>query len=930
MKAIILAAGRASRLGSITENTPKCLLPVGNKTILDWQLDGLRAAGITDIVMVVGFKHQMLREYVSSCKDMFFSFIRNDDFAQTNTAYSLWLASREMNDDFIYLNADVFFHGELIRRIVYANDVNALAVERKECGDEEVKVTLDKTRITRIGKTIASDEAFGEFIGVAKFSSDMCPRFIKALEETVREPDGKTCYFEAALERMCGEEILSAVDVTDLPCIEIDYEQDLAEARQKTVRAINSGTASDTVPKILFYVERNLHLAFLEPLHDYIKNRYKAECAFSAPPLRKSQVGDPGAGLDPQTIRRLKNKSVFYANPADFPADIGVVADATFYDIRHCKKIVDIGHGLISKGFFYTDKPIVRRENHADLICAPGKWHRDVLSRNVFKPIEITGFMKSDAVANCRASDTAAFKKKLSIDENSNIVFYAPTFNEELSSVPCIGEHIAEIASGTTDVIVKLHGMSGPEWVALYEKLASSNSRVHLIDEHDYACAMKCADVMISDVSSAFVEFLLLDKPVILFNNPERKKYERYDENDIENRMRTAAVQVNTIDELKLAVRLCIAAPNEQQHIRKKFIAEIGCPNDGRCLHRAAEAVMAVCRKPAEPCGTTFSVVIEWEHAPDVYEAVDRARELAGKNSSESMQVIALGPRPNNYSGNVPGIDAWVEVNEITAHAKNCALAEADGEQIVFVNSESVLPGSWLRWMYHYFLYHRDAGAVQAFSSRENYQAILDQDMSGKRPSRMDDIQDFLLYCLMGNDVRAHEINGECLMYNRKALAEAGGFSSGESDMKGDRSAVERLVKKGYSFWYAMEVFAYRRSELPEKDVPTGEQTSAEPERMYENRCPTESRYAYAVDESPEAGLRKARELKKLKQYEKAIEILENLKTAHENSSDHESDFSAHNDAQLDDLLQQARNLKKKKQYHEAIKVLETALSNVA
>ena len=106
----------------------------------------------------------------------------------------------------------------------------------------------------------------------------------------------------------------------------------------------------------------------------------------------------PGCGLETEQIRRLRKKSLYVGLPEEFAPDITVVADACFYPVRNCGKIIDVGHGMISKGYFYKDSPIVRRENLADVICVPGQWHKRILEKNVFVPIRVSGFLKTDTL----------------------------------------------------------------------------------------------------------------------------------------------------------------------------------------------------------------------------------------------------------------------------------------------------------------------------------------------------------------------------------------------------------------------------------------------------------------------------------------------------------------------------------------------------
>ncbi|MEE9465515.1 MAG: phosphocholine cytidylyltransferase family protein [Candidatus Neomarinimicrobiota bacterium] len=233
MKAVILVAGISRRLFPSTLDVPKCLLKVGRATIMEHQLRTLRQVGMTDIVMLVGYRREQIMETVhEQFPDLNITFIVNHHFFDTNTAYSLWLTGEHIRGaDFFYLNGDVLFPAALLERVLEAPPGNALAVEVKVCGDEEVKVTTNGNRIVDIGKGIAPADALGEFIGIARFSGKFSDPFFRELDEIVAA-GMNTAYFEYALKRLAPREALQIVDVTDLPCIEIDFPEDLEKARE--------------------------------------------------------------------------------------------------------------------------------------------------------------------------------------------------------------------------------------------------------------------------------------------------------------------------------------------------------------------------------------------------------------------------------------------------------------------------------------------------------------------------------------------------------------------------------------------------------------------------------------------------------------------------------------------------------------------------
>jgi len=233
MKAIILAAGVARRLYPLTYTIPKCLIEVGNKPILDWQMGALKSSGITDIIMVVGYYRESIIEHVrDNFPDINCEFVINHHYFETNTAYSLHLCSDLIKDQpFVLMNADVLYPQEVLSRVIQSSHDTVLAVEIKPCGREEVKVVEgDHNRLVAIGKELIEDNSLGEFIGLAKFSSEFSTAFQNSLDHLITA-GGTADYFEAAIHSLMPQHPVYYEDVSDLPCIEIDFIEDLEKAR---------------------------------------------------------------------------------------------------------------------------------------------------------------------------------------------------------------------------------------------------------------------------------------------------------------------------------------------------------------------------------------------------------------------------------------------------------------------------------------------------------------------------------------------------------------------------------------------------------------------------------------------------------------------------------------------------------------------------
>jgi choline kinase len=229
MKAIILAAGAGRRLGVAD---PKCMVDVRGVSIIHRQLGAFRAAGVDDFVIVVGHERDRLRQHLAGQAGRF-TWVVNERYARTNTIYSLYLAREHITDTFYYANADVVFDRRLINRLRGAPCPSVLAVDRGICGEEEVKVIVRDGRVARLGKELAPDECLGEFVGVARFGAELAPPFVDALTALVERENVVTDYFERAVDRLCADWELCPVDIGDLPCIEIDFPEDLDRARSE-------------------------------------------------------------------------------------------------------------------------------------------------------------------------------------------------------------------------------------------------------------------------------------------------------------------------------------------------------------------------------------------------------------------------------------------------------------------------------------------------------------------------------------------------------------------------------------------------------------------------------------------------------------------------------------------------------------------------
>lgn len=175
-KAIILAAGRGSRLYPYTENCPKCLTEIGGRTLLDYQITTLKKCGIKDVVIVSGYLGELLERPDATR-------LVNPAWAKTNMVESLFCAEEVFEDDFLVCYADIIFEPRVIEALLSAPGDIIVAVNtawralwkmrfEDPLADAESLKIDPKGLITAIGDKVESiDDIEGQFMGLMRFRS---------------------------------------------------------------------------------------------------------------------------------------------------------------------------------------------------------------------------------------------------------------------------------------------------------------------------------------------------------------------------------------------------------------------------------------------------------------------------------------------------------------------------------------------------------------------------------------------------------------------------------------------------------------------------------------------------------------------------------------------------------------------------------------
>ena len=230
MRAIILAAGRGSRLRGRDSEVPKCLTRIGGLSLIERQILSLRDAGIREIIPVIGFGAELVKQFCGSN----LHYVENPHYDDTNSLFSLWLVRRFLAGGFVVLNADVLFHPQLLSDLLTSRHEDALLVSYPSLSDEpfgpeEMKVKVQAGRIIDISKSINPRKADGENVGIGKFGPAGAALLMEKLDSLIRGGAHRD-WAPRAFRDFASERPLYAVGTRGLPWIEIDFPQDYEKA----------------------------------------------------------------------------------------------------------------------------------------------------------------------------------------------------------------------------------------------------------------------------------------------------------------------------------------------------------------------------------------------------------------------------------------------------------------------------------------------------------------------------------------------------------------------------------------------------------------------------------------------------------------------------------------------------------------------------
>jgi len=234
--ALILSAGMGKRLKKLTKNSPKTLLHINGKSMIQQIIEKLSKNNITNIVIILGYKAEAIKKELDNGKKfgVKIDYLINKKYDKTENIYSVKIAEKKLlGKSFILLNSDVIFTNQVLNQLTLDKEDITLVVNlRKELTDEDMKIKLSNKNIIEISKKINSNIADGEYLGILKVKSKETKCFFNSINETLKEK-GPNVYYEQALQKLIdNNHTINYLHVDNTECMEIDFNHDLNMARE--------------------------------------------------------------------------------------------------------------------------------------------------------------------------------------------------------------------------------------------------------------------------------------------------------------------------------------------------------------------------------------------------------------------------------------------------------------------------------------------------------------------------------------------------------------------------------------------------------------------------------------------------------------------------------------------------------------------------
>jgi len=227
MKAIILAAGTGTRLMPLTKDIPKPLLEIGDISLMERMMINCISNNVNEFIIVLGHKKERAIEKIDYLKKKYpvkIDTVENKIYSQTNTSYSVKLATNMLDEDIMIINGDNVVDERIISGLLKIKKTALVIDNNKHLNQESFKLRIENNIIMAIGKEIDIDTASGEFIGISKVFKEDLQLFNSILDELIAE--NVQNYYDLAYKELSEKAQIRYFYTNGLKWTEIDDKND--------------------------------------------------------------------------------------------------------------------------------------------------------------------------------------------------------------------------------------------------------------------------------------------------------------------------------------------------------------------------------------------------------------------------------------------------------------------------------------------------------------------------------------------------------------------------------------------------------------------------------------------------------------------------------------------------------------------------------
>ncbi|MEO0426768.1 MAG: phosphocholine cytidylyltransferase family protein [Pseudomonadota bacterium] len=230
--AVILSAGRGKRLSPLTDNKPKCLVEIGGRTILEWQLRAIAANGIDRVAIVTGFETEQVERAVDRMGlSLVPEIVFNPFHAVADNIGSCWEARERIGSDTVLMNGDTLFGADVLARLLReaSAPISVTADAKAHYDADDMKIRAEGHRLTAIGKTLDLP-IDGESIGLLRFIGMGGALFRTAMRDALQRSEALKRWYLSIIDALAPDGHVGVVRLQGEVWAEVDFPTDLTHA----------------------------------------------------------------------------------------------------------------------------------------------------------------------------------------------------------------------------------------------------------------------------------------------------------------------------------------------------------------------------------------------------------------------------------------------------------------------------------------------------------------------------------------------------------------------------------------------------------------------------------------------------------------------------------------------------------------------------